>query len=81
MSLSPSPVVVLESAKANQIAQQLEQKKTETGSTEMWMLTWMIKAEQRQGVGLPLPMPHELQYFAPITQLFPMTSPPAQLYR
>ncbi|XP_057312815.1 protein furry homolog-like [Hydractinia symbiolongicarpus] len=72
---------VLESAKASQKAEQIEQKKNETGSSELWMLQWAIKAQQMQGVGLPLPMPYELLYFAPIIQVFPVTTPPAQLYR
>jgi len=63
------------------MASQIEQKKTETGSSELWMLSWVLKAHAMEGVGLPLPMPYELQYFAPITQAFPLTSSPAQLYR
>ena len=63
------------------MAAQIEEKRTQTGSTELWMLQWLNKAQQMQGVGLPLPMPYELQDFAPITQAFPLTSPPAQLYR
>ena len=63
------------------MAAQVDEKKVKTGSSEMWMLQWVLKAELMQGVGLPLPMPHELQYFAPITQAFPLTSPPAHLYR
>lgn len=72
---------MLESVKASHIASKIEQKKTETGSSEMWMLNWVLKAHSMPGVGLPLPMPYELQYFAPITQAFPLASSPAQLYR
>ena len=73
--------LVLESVKASQMASQIEQKKSETGSSELWMLNWVLKVHAMQGAGQPLPMPYELQYFAPITQVFPLTSSPAQLYR
>ena len=71
----------MESARASQIAGMIEQKKNAAGSSELWIYQWIVKAEQLKGDGLPLPMPHKFQYFAPITQLFPLTSPPAQLYR
>ncbi|XP_047125679.1 protein furry homolog-like isoform X1 [Hydra vulgaris] len=72
---------VSESAKASQIAALIEQQKKAAGSSEMWIYQWVMKVDLLKGDGLPLPMPHKFQYFAPITQLFPLTSPPAQLYR
>eukprot|EP00794_Sanderia_malayensis_P007422 gene7422-8242_t len=72
---------VLEVAKMNEIAVQSEHKKQESGTTELWPLQWMLMAHTVNPLGVPLPLPDESRYFAPITFLFPMTMPPAHLYR
>ena len=74
-------LIVLEVAKQNKIAVQSEHKKQESGTSELWPLQWMLMAHTSKPKGVPLPMPEESRYFAPIILIFPMTMPPAHLYR
>ncbi|XP_065059033.1 protein furry homolog-like isoform X2 [Rhopilema esculentum] len=72
---------VLEGAKQSKVVAQCEHQRKESGTDELWPFQWMLAAHASRPRGIPLPIPEESTYFAPITCIFPLTMLPAHLYR